>query len=296
MLVWILHKNEKPDYENQRLTEEAQHLGIELRIVKPNSVDLLVTRTGRRSVRVDGAETPLPDVFVPRTGSGTTYFALAVCRHIERLGVHTLNRAEAIECVKDKLYSQQVLAASNLPVPDTMLAKHPIDVDLVEQTIGFPCVVKPLSGSHGDGVFLADSKDRFGDVMDFISTSAPSANLIIQEFIAAGAGRDLRVIVVGGRCVACMQRLSVDGSFKTNYSRGGTVERFPMTDEIEWLSTEAARVLGLDIAGVDLLFDKDGHFRICEVNSAPQFKGMESLGEVNVARQILQFCRIRLGS
>jgi len=296
MLAWVLHKNDASDYENSRLLEEAAELGIRLRLVRPSDVDLLVTRKGRKSVRVGGEETPLPDVFLPRTGSGTHYFALAVCRHIERLGVLALNRADAIECVKDKLFCHQVLTSSNLPVPDTMLAKHPIDVDLVEQTIGFPCVVKPLTGSHGKGIFMADSKDGFSDVMEFISSSAPSANLIIQQFISAAPGRDLRVFVVGGRPIACMQRVATDGGFKTNYSRGAVVEPYEMTDEIEWLSTEASRAVGLDIAGVDLLFDEGGHFRICEVNSAPQFRGMESLKKVNVARQILKFCQIRLGA
>ena len=224
MLAWVLHKNDATDYENSRLLEEAAGMGIELRLVRPSDVDLLVTCKGRTSVRVAGAETPLPDVFLPRTGSGTHYFALAVCRHIERLGVLTLNRAEAIECVKDKLFCHQVLTACNLPVPDTMLAKHPIDVDLVEQAIGFPCVVKPLTGSHGKGIFMADSKEGFRDVMEFVSSSAPSANLIIQQFISAAPGRDLRVFVVGGRPIACMQRIAIDGGFKTNFSRGAVVE------------------------------------------------------------------------
>ena len=116
MRGWILHKNERKVYENERLIEEARKADLELAIVRPNEVDLLVTRAGRKSVRINGEETALPDFTLPRTGSGTTYFALAVLRHLERLGVHTGNPAESIECVKDKLFSQQVLAASDLPV------------------------------------------------------------------------------------------------------------------------------------------------------------------------------------
>ena len=292
---WVLHKNDASRYENTKLVAAAEAEGMALRIVRPNDVDLLVTRSGRRSVRVEGEETALPDFILPRTGSDTTYFALAVMRHFERLGVRTFNPAEAIEAVKDKLFSQQILAASDLPVPKTMLVKHPTDVDFVEQSLGFPIVIKTLAGSHGEGVFLAEDRPRFVDLMQLIAATAPTVNIILQEFISHTHGRDLRVIIVGGRAVGAMQRVSQDGSFKTNISRGGRAEAFEMTANAEWLSMEATRVLGLDIAGVDLLFDGDDQYRICEVNSAPQFQGLESLGLVDVAAQIMHYVRIRLG-
>jgi len=252
---WILHKNITVQYENRRLIEAADAANIDLKIVAPTDLDLVVTRAGRKSVRVRGEETTLPDFILPRTGSETTYFALAVMRHFERLGVHTFNDAEAIECVKDKLFSQQVLAASDLPVPKTMLVKHPPDVDFVEQNIGFPLVIKTLAGTHGKGVFLADDRLRFIDLMELIAATAPTANIILQEFIGYAYGRDLRVIVVGGRAVGCMKRVAADGSFKTNISRGGHAEAYDPTENVEWIAMEATRVLNLDIAGVDLLFD-----------------------------------------
>jgi gamma-F420-2:alpha-L-glutamate ligase len=292
---WILHKNDKPSYENERLIEEGRAVGVEFTIVAPHQVDLLVTRSGRKSVRLNGKETSLPDFTLPRTGADTTYFALAVMRHLERLGVHAFNHAEPIECVKDKLFSQQVLAASNLPVPSTMLVKHPVNIDFVEESIGFPVVIKTLSGSHGEGVFLADDRTRFVDLMELLSATAPAANIILQEFIGETRGRDIRVIVVGGRAVGCMQRHSTNGSFKANISRGGEVTAFNPSDEVLWLATEATRVLDLDISGVDLLFDIDDHFRICEVNSAPQFQGMDRLEHHNIAKQIVDYISIRLG-
>lgn len=139
-------------------------------------------------------------------------------------------------------------------------------------------------------MFLAENRTRFADLMELRPVTAPTANIILQEFIAETEGRDLRVIVVG-----CMQRVSTDGSFKANISRGGRAMAFEATDEIEWLATEATRVLNLDIAGVDLLFDEAGRFRICEVKSAPQFKVMERLEGRNIARQIVGHVRIRLG-
>lgn len=293
---WILHKNEGSHYENEKLTAAAKEVGINLLVVPPDAVDLVVTRSGRRSVRLHGEETSLPGFLLPRTGSGTTYFALAVMRHFERLGVHMFNHAEAIECVKDKLWSQQILAASDLPVPKTMLVKHPTDIDFVEASLGFPVVIKTLAGSHGEGVFLAEDRLRFQDLMELIAATAPSANIILQEFISHTHGRDLRVIIVGGRAIGSMQRVSVDGSFKTNISRGGKAEVFELDDRAEWIASEAARVLGLDIAGVDLLFDADDQYRICEVNSAPQWQGLETLGTVEIAPQLLNYIKIRLGS
>ena len=293
---WILHKSGGNHYENDKLVAAAKEVGIDVTVVPPDAVDLLVTRRGRRSVRVRGEETSLPDFILPRTGSGTTYFALAVMRHFERLGVHMFNHAEAIECVKDKLWSQQVLAASDLPVPKTMLVKHPTDIDFVEASLGFPVVIKTLAGSHGEGVFLAEDRLRFQDLMELIAATAPAANIILQEFISHTRGRDLRVIIVGGRAIGSMQRVSVDGSFKTNISRGGKAEEFELDDCAEWIASEAARVLGLDIAGVDLLFDVDDQYRICEVNSAPQWQGLETLGTVEIAPQVMNYIKIRLGS
>ena len=280
-------------YEIRRLLEEAAGLGIDLTVSAPEQFDLVVTRDDRKSVRIDGEVRPLPDFLLPRMGSGTTYFALAVMRHLERLGVQPLNSSESIEIVKDKLWSIQVLAASQLPIAKTILVKQPFDAELAKTYLGFPLVVKALSGSHGRGVFLCEDEQRLDDIMGLVASTG-NVNLILQEYIETSRGRDLRVITVGGRAIGAMLRQSTDGSFKANISRGGFGEPFPLTPEIEWLATEAARVVGLDIAGIDLLFDGD-HFRICEANSSPGFEGFEPATGINVARQILEFAAVRLG-
>jgi len=160
MKGWILYKDSanslKPEaYEMQRFIDTAAEEGIELEIFKPEQFDLTVTREDRQSVLIDGKPVAMPDFVLPRMGAGTTYFALAVIRHLERLGVYCVNSSQSIETVKDKLYTHQILAENNLPVPKTMLVKFPIDVDLVEKHLGFPVVVKTLSGSQGSGVFLS---------------------------------------------------------------------------------------------------------------------------------------------
>ncbi len=296
MRGWMIFKRmEDPEpYEIRRFREVAEERGIELRIISPEQFDLIVTRDDRKSILIDGAYEPLPQFLLPRMGAGTTYFALAVIRHLERLGVHTFNSSQSIEVVKDKLYTQQILAESDLPVPKTMLVKYPVNVELVDRQVGFPVVVKTISGSHGNGVFLCEKKANFKDLMELISATKPNVNIILQEFIARSCGRDIRVFVIGGRVVACMERMARDESFKANFSRGGEVRAYEINPEIEWLATESAEILNLDIAGIDLLFDGD-HFKICEVNSSPEFQGIESCCGVSIPDEIYNFIKVRLG-
>ena len=296
---WVLY-NESSEilrsesFELNRFRQVADQCGIELTVISPEQIDLVVTRDDRRSVLLDGQEVSLPDFLLPRMGVATTYFALAVIRHLERLGVHTFNSSQSIETVRDKLFTHQILAQSNLPVAKTMLAKFPVDVESVEKHLGLPVVVKTISGSQGTGVFLCESREHFEDLMQLVHATRSNVNIIIQEFVSTSRGRDLRVMVVGGKAVACMQRTSNDGSFKANFTRGGSVEMYELTPEIEWLSSEASRLLGLDIAGIDLLFDGD-HYKICEANSSPGFRGLESCVDVNVPEHIFSFICVRLG-
>ncbi len=300
MQGWILYRESlaelKPEsYEMHRFLEAATHRGIELDIIRPNQLDLIVTRDDRKSIRLDGKVVALPDFVIPRLGAAATYFALATIRHLERLGVTVINNASAIESVKDKLYTQQILAASHLPVPKTMLAKFPLDEDLVAKQLGFPLVIKTLSGSKGSGVYLAENADKFSDLMTLLESTNSNLNIVFQEFIAASHGHDLRVLVIGGRVVACMERVATDGSFKANVSRGGDARAFDLTPQIEMLAIEATRQVGLDISGVDLLFDED-HFKVCEINSSPGFKGIErAYPDADIADAILQYVELRLG-
>ncbi|MEB3352512.1 MAG: RimK family alpha-L-glutamate ligase [Cyanobacteriota bacterium] len=297
MKLWILQKpvgvEGTPAYEDARLHEEARVLGIELETVAPDTIDLIVTRGGRRSVRRCGQEVDLPDGLLPRTGSRTDYFSLAILRQFEHLGVPVINASGAIEAVKDKLFCQQLLAHANLPIPRTMLVRFPVDTDLVERQIGFPCVVKVLVGSYGEGIYLSRDRESFRDLMELVASLNRSQCLILQEYVDDRPGHDLRVWVIGGRVMGAMLRRSVDGSFKANITRGGEGEAFPLDPMIEVLARECAATVGLEIAGVDLLFDGD-QYRVCEVNSAPGFSGFESITGTNIARAILQHCSWRI--
>ena len=293
---WIIHKKELGEnFEVSRLVEEFEKQGVDVRVVNPKDVDIFVDRDDRKSIIVDGKPRKLPDFVFPRTGSGTTYFIKAIIRHMERLGVTMINGSDAIDNVKDKLYSQQILGQSNLPVPKTMLVKHPINLELVEKNLKYPMIVKTLSGSYGSGVFLVEDRKQFRQLMKMAELTKPSYNIIIQECIEDSLGKDLRVLVVNGKVIGCMMRQSIDGDFRANITRGGEAIPYQVDEDIEWIGGECERLLNLDIAGVDLLFN-EGTYTICEVNSAPGFEGMEKFTKVNVGEKIVNYVVKKIGS
>ena len=293
---WIIHKKQLGEnHEVQRLVEEFEKRGVKIRVVNPQDVDIFVDRDDRNSILVEGKPRRLPDFVLPRTGSGTTYFIKAIIRHMERLGVTMINGSDAIDNVKDKLYSQQILGQSNLTCPKTMLVKHPINVKMIEDNLSYPMIVKTLSGSYGSGVFMVENRKQFVQMMKMAEITKPSYNIIIQECIEDSFGKDLRVLVVNGKVAGCMMRQSVDGDFRANLTRGGEAIPYQVDDDIEWISGESARLLDLDIAGVDLLFNGDS-YTICEVNSAPGFEGMEKYTKVNIAEKMVDYIIKKVGS
>ena len=292
---WMLVKPKfQESYETQRLLEEFANHNIEVKLIDPNEIDIFVNKENKQSILVNGKSLPLPKFIFPRTGSGTTYYIKAVIRHFERMGVPVINSSEAIDNVKDKLYTHQILAQSNLDIPKTMLLKHPIDIDFVEKNIGFPVIVKKISGSYGRGVFLCENKKQLNQLVTMAELTKKSYDIIIQEFVKDTWGKDLRVFVVNNKVVGCMMRQSTDDDFRANLSRGGEGFPYEVNEQIEWLSSEASKALGLDIAGVDLLF-QNGGYKICEVNSNPGFEGMENFTKKNIAGEIVTFIKLKLG-
>ena len=175
-----------------------------------------VNKENKSSILVNGESSALPKFVFPRTGSGTTYHIKAVIRHFERMGVVVINSSDAIDNVKDKLYSHQILAQSNLDIPKTMLLRHPIDIDFVQKNIGFPVIVKKISGSYGRGVFLCEDKKQLNQLVTMAELTKKSYDIIIQEFIKDTWGKDLRVFVVNDKVVGCMMRQATDDDFRAN--------------------------------------------------------------------------------
>ena len=293
MKLWMLGNRLTTEmYERERFVEEADKYGIDFNLVFADEIDLLVSRDDRKSIRFRNDIVPLPDVLLARTGSGTGYFNLSVLRQFERLNVLTLPNSQAIEQSKDKMYANQILAQAGLPIPKTMLTRFPCKAELVEKVVGFPCVLKVVTGSHGKGVYLCENAKQFEDLSELVSSFDFKTSMIVQEYISYSEGRDLRVIVIGGRVVGAMLRRSTDGSFKANISRGGEASPFEVDDQMELLAIQTAKVLDLDIAGVDLLFSTDG-YKICEANSSPGFKGFEKALGINIPQKVFDYAKMR---
>jgi RimK family alpha-L-glutamate ligase len=292
--VWILHHASGINcYENTRLLECLEQNGIKGKIFEPKYFDIIVGRVNSKSIRYKGEKIDLPDLVLSRTGSGSAYFTLALMRQFEKLGVPVINGAESVAIVSDKLMTSQVLASAVMPIPKTVLVNGDVDIELIEKEIGFPCVVKATSGSRGKTVYLCETRKIFEGLMELLSSIALKKTLIIQEFVDSMPGTDLRVWVIGDKSIVAMKRTGADGDFRANISQGGTGELFKITPEIDSIARATANVLGLQIAGIDLLFDKDG-YKVCEANSSPGFKGMDKHCGQDMAQHIVDFIKMKI--
>lgn len=292
--VWVLHHAAGiENYENKQLLNCLETNNFKARILEPKYFDIIVNRDNAKSIRYKGERINLPDLILSRTGSGSAYFTLALMRQFEKLGIPVINDASSVGTVADKLATSQILAGAGLPIPKTILVNGDVDVELIEREIGFPCVVKATSGSRGKTVYLCETRKIFEGLMELLSSIALKKVLIIQEFVDAEPGTDLRVWVIGGKSIVAMKRTGAEGDFRANISQGGTAELFEITDEIDYLARETARALGLQIAGIDLLFDNDG-YKICEANSSPGFKGMDKQCGQNMAQHIVDFIKLKI--
>lgn len=295
MKIWLLDKKENfNSYENKRFQIEAKKMGIELQMVAPVEFDIIIKSGGKGKILYEGSIGNQVKCVINRFGSGTTYFALATVRQIESLGLLVLNASHSIEIGRDKLATMQILAAHRIPIPKTMLAKFPLNTNVLEQEFSYPVIIKPVSGSRGRGVFLCENKTQMADLKDLIEVAIdPKVNVIIQEFVTTSKGRDIRVIVVGGRAIGAILRTAKKGKFKANYSAGGSVSSYALDDAIEWLAVESTRVIGLDIAGVDILFD-GSKYKVCEVNCAPGFEGFEKVTGLSIPQEIFHYVKLHL--
>lgn len=295
MKIWFLWEGqldgEVPgSYEMRRFLEVGQARGYDVRIFDPRQVKILCGDSNEHvNIFVDGLGREKPDVVMARMGSATTYLCHAVLRHLVRNGVCVVNPSTAVENAADKLRCMQILADQHVPIPRTMFARCPVDSELITQKIGYPVIVKTLKGTQGGGVFLAETADKLRDLSEIlVHQGVDDSPVLFQEFIAGSSGRDIRAFVVGGKVLACMERKSTDGSFKSNITRGGVGEPVAVTPAIEKIALATAEALRLEVAGIDLLYDKDG-FKVCEANSAPDFRGLEKFCNVSVPEAVYDY-------
>jgi RimK family alpha-L-glutamate ligase len=293
MTVIILTKLDRNEYESTKLVESFTSKGITVTMAHPDDFDIIVDRDIRKGIKFKSQDLEMPQLVLVRLGAGILPFQLAVVRHFEQAGVLCVNGSQAIETVKDKLRSSQIMSKNGIAIPNTMMVRMPIDDGLVKNNIGFPCVVKVVTGSYGEGVYLCEKQRDYKKLMEFIDNLGNKKTMIVQEYLGERVGEDLRVLVVGGKVIGAMKRTAPEGDFRANITNGGTGENYPLTDEIEYLARETARALKLDIAGIDLLFDNRG-FRVCEANSNPGFAGFEKYCGVDVADIITEYIKFKI--
>jgi ribosomal protein S6--L-glutamate ligase len=271
-------------YSTRRLVESARARRLRTRVLDVLACNLVLER-GRPRVFLAGEELRDVAVAVPRIGASVTAVGLAVVRQLEAQGVPVVNGAAGIANSRDKLRALQLLAAAGVDMPRTVLARGGGDIkELVAHVGGLPAILKLIQGTQGVGVMIAHSE---AEVESILSTLWDlGQEILLQEFIAESRGRDVRALVVGDRVVGAMRREARSGEFRSNLHRGGEGSPLDPSPEYARAAVRAARVLGLDVAGVDLLEAEAGP-KVMEVNSSPGFEGLERATGLDIAGAIV---------
>ena len=253
-------------YSTNRLKEAGEARGHEVKVVDYLRCYMNIT-SRKPQIFFQGKELEGFDAVIPRIGASHTFYGTAVVRQFEMLGTFTPNESQAITRSRDKLRSLQLLARAGIGLPVTGFAHSTKDIDgLLETVGGAPVVVKLLEGTQGVGVVLAETKKAAESVI--AAFRQLDANILVQEYIKESGGSDIRAIVVGNRVVAAIKRTGAPGDFRSNLHRGGTAEKIRLTPEERSIAVRAARTVGLNVSGVDLLQSNHGPV-VMEVNSSP---------------------------
>ena len=285
MKLLILARNPKL-YSHRRLVEAAEARGHEIEIINTLRCYMNIT-SHRPEVRYRGEKLTGFDAVIPRIGVSITFYGLAVLRQFEMMGVYPLNESVAIGRSRDKLRALQLLARKGIGLPVTGFAHSPDDTeDLIRIASGAPLVLKLLEGTHGKGVVLAETHQAAASMID--SFRGLKAHFLAQEFIKEAGGADIRCFVIGGKVVASMLRQGKEGEFRSNIHQGGTASPIRITPEERSTAVRAARILGLNVAGVDLLRSNHGPV-VIEVNSTPGLEGIEKTTGKDIADLIIAF-------
>ncbi|NUN15939.1 MAG: 30S ribosomal protein S6--L-glutamate ligase [Myxococcales bacterium] len=272
-------------YSTKRLKEAGEQRGHQMRVV--DYVRCYMNITSHMPTVIYHGEPQTYDAIIPRIGASYTFYGTAVVRQFEMMGVYPANESQAITRSRDKLRSLQLLSRKGIGLPVTGFAHSTKDIDgLINIVGGAPLVVKLLEGTQGIGVVLAETKKAAESVI--AAFRELDANILVQEFIAEAGGSDIRAFVVGGKVVAAMRRQGAPGEFRSNLHRGGKATVVKLTPEERSTAVRAAKAMGLNVAGVDLLRSRHGPL-VIEVNSSPGLEGIEKATGVDVAGSIIEF-------
>lgn len=291
MKIGILSRNPKI-YSTHRLVKAALTRGHQVRVIDPLRCYMNITSA---KPMVHFREESLDDfnVIIPRIGASITYYGSAVLRQFEMMGVYSLNESTSITRSRDKLRCLQILSRSGIGLPVTSYAHSTkMSEKLVKMVGGAPCVIKLIEGTQGKGVILADTPKAAESVIDGFRQM--KAHFLVQEFIKESNGCDIRAFVIGNKVVASMMRRAKDGEFRSNLHRGGTAVEVEITIEEALVAVNAAKALGLNVAGVDLLRSDRGPL-VLEVNSSPGLQGIETSTGLDIASMIVEYIETNIG-
>lgn len=286
MKIAVLSRNPHL-YSTRRLVEEIKATGHESLIVDHSVCDLIIEQTGP-SIYYKGEKLEGIDAIIPRIGASVTFYGTAVVRQFELMGTFSAVESQAIVRSRDKLRSLQILSRAGLGMPKTAFTNFSKGGEkaLIERVGGAPLIIKLLEGTQGLGVVLAETKKAGQSVIE--AFHGLKARIIVQEFIKEAKGADIRAFVVNGKVVGAMKRQGAEGEFRSNLHRGGKATIIKLSRAEKTAALNAAKALGLDIAGVDMLQSERGPL-ILEVNSSPGLEGIEKATGVNIAAEIIKF-------
>ncbi|NVJ97980.1 MAG: 30S ribosomal protein S6--L-glutamate ligase [Alphaproteobacteria bacterium] len=273
-------------YSHKRLIEAAEERGHEIDPIDTLKVYINIA-AHRPEMRYKGEVLKGYDAVIPRIGASITHFGAAVLRQFEMAGVYPLNESVALTRSRDKLRSFQLLSRKGVGLPVTAFAHGTSEADdLIDMVGGTPVVIKLLEGTQGVGVVLADTKDAARSMIQAFGKL--KADILVQEFIKEAGGEDLRCLVIGDKVVAAMKRKGAEGEFRSNLHRGGSSQTVRITPEERSTAVRAAKAMGLNVAGVDMLRSNHGPV-IMEVNSSPGLEGIETATGIDVAGKVIEF-------
>lgn len=285
MKIIVLSRNPNL-YSTKRLVEAGEKRKHEMLVVDHTKCDLIIEKK-KPQIYYKGKPLSDVDAVIPRIGASVTFYGTAVVRQFEMMKVFTATESQALVRSRDKLRSLQILARAGLGLPKTAFTNYSKDVkSIIKNVGGAPLVIKLLEGTQGVGVVLADNNNAAESVLE--AFNGLKARVIVQEFIKEAGGADIRAFVVDGVVVGAMKRQGKEGEFRSNLHRGGTASLYELTEDEENAALKAAKVLGLGIAGVDMLQSKKGPL-IMEVNSSPGLEGIEGATGKDIAKSIIRY-------
>lgn len=285
MKLAILSRNPEL-YSTRRLVEAAEQQEHEVEVIDHLRCNIIMEKKHPR-VYYKGHNLDYFDAIIPRIGASVTFYGSAVIRQFEMMHVFTTVDSEALVRSRDKLRSTQIMSKHGLGLPKTVFTNYSRDVDsIIESVGGAPIIIKLLEGTQGLGVVLADNHKSAVSVIE--AFNGLKARIIVQEFIAEAKGADIRAFVVDGEVVGAMERRAKEGEFRSNLHRGGSSSVIELSKEEEEAAIEATRVIGLRVAGVDMLRSNRGPL-ILEVNSSPGLQGIEKATGTDVASKVIGF-------